>query len=222
MEQDGQDDNFSYASSSNKRGGGAASSSSNKRGGGAASSAKKAKYAESSEDDEQDEDYEEADKADEAEEAVGAKRLRGVGGRPTPTHAEKRASAAQKVATALTNEAAAKKGAEKAAFEMQKYKESHPGPVAMLLTHVRGIVGQQDWSHAQTITFLNNSSRGFAVSVRYQQGISPKHTPVTPVTPHACPHSLTTPHPTPALTPYPPHAPRLPSLPTLRAEMGRC
>ena len=152
-------------------------------------------------DDEQDEDYEEADKADEAEEAVGAKRLRGVGGRPTPTHAEKRASAAQKVATALTNEAAAKKGAEKAAFDMQKYKESHPGPVATLLTYVRGIVGQQDWSHAQTITFLNNSSRGFAVSVR-------------------C--ALTTPHPTPALTPYPPHAPRLPSLPTLRAEMGRC
>ena len=126
-----------------------------------ASSAAAAAASDAEEDDDGDDDYEAP--AEDADEAVGSKRLRGVGGRPAPTLAEKKASAAQKVATALSAEVAAKKGADKASSDMQKFKDAHPGPVATLLTYVRNTVGQQTWTHAQIITFLNNSSKGFAV-----------------------------------------------------------
>lgn len=172
-------------------GGGGASSSSGKKKNSSTKKAKSAAAAAASEDeeeldDEDDDDYEAP--AEDAEEAVGAKRLRGAGGRPAPTLADKKASAAQKVATALSAEVAAKKGADKASSDMQKFKDAHPGPVATLLGYVRGIVGQQNWTHAQTITFLNNSSKGFAVRAR-------AHLPAH-ACPHACTHSLPTPTPT--------------------------
>ena len=117
-------------------------------------------------DDDDEAEDDEAAAADPPEEVLGSKRLRGAGGRPQPTLADKAAQAALRVAHTMSAEVAANKAATKAAGEMQKFKDAHPGPVAELLASVRQIVAQQNWTHAQAITFLNNASRGFAVSFR--------------------------------------------------------
>ena len=122
---------------------------------------------EDEDDDKDDDDYkDEDDAADPPEDdtaEVGSKRLRGAGGRPLPTLADKAAQATLRVANTMSAEVAAGKVAERAAHEMQKFKDAHPGPVAALLTSAREYVGKQNFTHAQSITFLNNASKGFAV-----------------------------------------------------------
>ena len=132
--------------------------------------AKKGDENDDDDEDDDDDDDEEDDTEEKAASRVDIDHLRSArkipAGRPPATKAEILAKKQQAYANALAAALAAKKEVMASIHEMKTFQITHAGIVAAVIEGVKKEIQPRDLDHKETIEILNNTARGFAVSLR--------------------------------------------------------